>query len=73
MVALDEISGRKFLYFFKSLGQIMGGKAHSLWNLTVQRKFDDIMKSNFKKKYMDWKEKIAIKRAEIALKRGLPR
>ncbi|WP_370899014.1 cupin-like domain-containing protein [Chryseobacterium gossypii] len=48
-------------------------KAHSLWNLTVQRKFDDIMKKNFKKKYMDWKEKIAIKRAELALKRGLPR
>ncbi|PXW14424.1 MULTISPECIES: cupin-like domain-containing protein [Chryseobacterium] len=48
-------------------------KAHSLWNLTVQRKFDDIMKSNFKKNYMDWKEKMAIKRAELALKRGLPR
>ncbi|WP_160139061.1 cupin-like domain-containing protein [Chryseobacterium sp. c4a] len=48
-------------------------KAHSLWNLTVQRKFDDIMKSNFKNKYMDWKEKVAIKRAEIALKRGLPK
>ncbi|MBP2617252.1 cupin-like domain-containing protein [Chryseobacterium jejuense] len=48
-------------------------KAHSLWNLTVQRKFDDIMKSSFKKKYMDWKERMAIKRAEIALKRGLPR
>ncbi|SHL29967.1 cupin-like domain-containing protein [Chryseobacterium polytrichastri] len=48
-------------------------KANSLWNLTVQRKFDDIMKSNFKKKYMDWKEKVAIKRAEIALKRGLPK
>lgn len=48
-------------------------KAHSLWNLTVQRKFDDIMKKNFKKKYMDWKEKVAVKRAEIALKRGLPK
>lgn len=48
-------------------------KAHSLWNLTVQRKFDDVMKSNFKNKYMDWKEKVAIKRAEIALKRGLPK
>jgi hypothetical protein len=48
-------------------------KAHSLWNLTAQRKFDDFMKKNFKKKYMDWKEKIAIKRAEIALKRGLPK
>jgi len=48
-------------------------KAHSLWNLTVQRKFDDVMKSRFKSKYMDWKEKLAIERAEIALKRGLPR
>ncbi|KAA0129792.1 cupin-like domain-containing protein [Chryseobacterium sp. SN22] len=48
-------------------------KAHSLWNLTVQRKFDDIMKKNFRKKYMDWKEKVAVKRAEIALKKGLPR
>ncbi|MDR6463682.1 cupin-like domain-containing protein [Chryseobacterium sediminis] len=48
-------------------------KAHSLWNLTVQRKFDDVMKSQFKSKYMDWKEKLAIKRAEIALKRGLPK
>ncbi|MCS4304304.1 cupin-like domain-containing protein [Chryseobacterium sp. BIGb0232] len=48
-------------------------KAHSLWNLTVQRKFDDIMKSSFKKKYMDWKEKMAFKRAEIALRRGSPR
>lgn len=50
-----------------------GVKAQSLWNLTVQRKFDDVMKKNFKKKYMDWKEKVAIKRAEIALKRGLPK
>ncbi|RQO39507.1 cupin [Chryseobacterium sp. KBW03] len=48
-------------------------KAHSLWNLTVQRKFDDIMKANFKKNYMEWKEKLAVERAEIALKRGLPR
>lgn len=48
-------------------------KAHSLWNLTVQRKFDDLMKSRFKKKYMDWKEKKAVQRAEIALKRGLPK
>ncbi|SHF06056.1 cupin-like domain-containing protein [Chryseobacterium takakiae] len=48
-------------------------KAHSLWNLTVQRKFDDVMKKNFKKKYMDWKEKKAVKRAEIAWKRGLPK
>lgn len=48
-------------------------KAHSLWNLTVQRKFDDFMKGQFKKKYMDWKEKKAIERANIALKKGLPK
>lgn len=48
-------------------------KAHSLWNLTVQRKFDDVMKSNFKKKYMDWKEKKAVERANYALKRGFPK
>lgn len=48
-------------------------KAHSLWNLTVQRKFDNIMKSKFKKNYMDWKEKLAIIRAEKALKSHLPK
>jgi hypothetical protein len=31
------------------------------------------MKSKFKKKYMDWKEGLAIKRAEKAKKAGLPR
>ncbi len=48
-------------------------KAHSLWNLTVQRNFDNFMKRRFKKKYMDWKETLAIKRAERALKAGLPK
>lgn len=48
-------------------------KAHSLWNLTVQRNFDNFMKQNFKAKYMNWKEKKAIERANYALKRGLPR
>lgn len=48
-------------------------KAHSLWNLTVQKKFDDMMKKNFKEKYMDWKERLAIKRANKALKEGLPK
>lgn len=43
-------------------------KTHSLWNLVVQRNFDNFMKKNFKGKYMDWKEKEAIKRAEYALK-----
>jgi hypothetical protein len=31
------------------------------------------MKSLFKKKYMDWKEALAIKRAEKAKKLGLPK
>ena len=48
-------------------------KAHSLWNLTVQRNFDNFMKRNFKAKYMTWKEKKAVERANYALKRGLPK
>jgi hypothetical protein len=48
-------------------------KAHSLWNLAIQRNFDNFMKQNFKKKYMDWKEKKSIERADYALKKGLPR
>lgn len=48
-------------------------KAHSLWNLTIQRNFDNFMKAKFKKKYMDWKEKKAIERANYALKKGLPK
>jgi hypothetical protein len=48
-------------------------KAHSLYNLTIQRKFDDIMKKNFKKRYMDWKEELAIERANKALAEGLPK
>jgi hypothetical protein len=50
-----------------------GIKAKSLYNLTVQRKFDDIMKKNFKKRYMDWKEELAIERANKALAEGQPR
>jgi len=48
-------------------------KAHSLYNLTIQRKFDDIMKKNFKKRYMDWKEELAVERANKALAEGLPK
>jgi len=50
-----------------------GIKAKSLYNLTVQRKFDDIMKKNFKKRYMDWKEELAVKRADKALAAGEPK
>jgi len=31
------------------------------------------MKGQFKNKYMDWKEKKAVERANYALKKGLPR
>ena len=48
-------------------------KAHSLWNLTVQRNFDNFMKRRYKKRYMDWKEKKAVERANYALKNGLPK
>ena len=48
-------------------------KAQSLWNLTIQRNFDNFMKGKFKKKYMDWKEKKAVERANKALKKGLPK
>lgn len=48
-------------------------KAQSLWNLTVQRKFDNFMKSRYKKRYMDWKEQKAFKKAEWALKNGFPK
>lgn len=50
-----------------------GVKARSLWNLTVQRNFDNVMKKNFKGKYMSWKEKKAVERANIALRKGLPK
>lgn len=48
-------------------------KAQSLYNLTVQRKFDDFMKMSYKQKYMSWKEKLAIKRAEKALHSKQPK
>jgi hypothetical protein len=47
-------------------------KAQSLFNLTVQRKFDDIMKKNFSQKYMSWKEELAVKRADKALAQRQP-
>lgn len=47
-------------------------KAKSLYNLTIQRKFDDFMKANFREKYMAWKERLAIKRADKALAANAP-
>ncbi len=47
-------------------------KAKSLYNLTLQRKFDDFMKGNFRERYMSWKEDLAVKRANRALSRQQP-
>ncbi|MDB5012665.1 MAG: cupin [Daejeonella sp.] len=47
-------------------------KAKSLYNLTVQRKFDDMMKKRYASEYMSWKGKLAYKRAELALNSGKP-
>ena len=49
-----------------------GVKAKSLYNLTLQRKFDDFMKKNFREKYMAWKERLAYKRADKALENNRP-
>lgn len=53
--------------------QSLSVKARSLYNLTIQRNFDNFMKGKFKNKYMDWKEKKAIERANHALEKGLPK
>lgn len=47
-------------------------KARSLYNLIIQRKFDDFMKANFRVKYMAWKERLAIKRANKAMHNRIP-
>jgi hypothetical protein len=47
-------------------------KAKSLYNLVIQRKFDDFMKGNFRDKYMVWKEQLAYKRASKALQNDEP-
>ena len=48
-------------------------KAQSLWNLTIQRQFDNFMKAKYQGKYMDWKEQQAWQRAEKALKNHQPK
>jgi len=47
-------------------------KTKSLYNLTIQRKFDDLMKNRFKQRYMGWKEELAIKRANKAIAQNKP-
>jgi hypothetical protein len=50
-----------------------GIKAKSLYNLTIQRNFDSFLKKKYKNRYMDWKEELAIKRANKALAAGEPK
>jgi len=50
-----------------------GIKAKSLYNLTIQRNFDSYLKKKYKKRYMDWKEELAVKRANKALAAGEPK
>lgn len=50
----------------------LGIKVKSLYNLTIQRKLDNFLKKNYQKRYMDWKEEIAVKRAEKALAEHQP-
>ncbi len=45
---------------------------HSLYNLFIQRNIDNVLKTTFKGKYLEFKEKIAVKRANEALLKGLP-
>jgi hypothetical protein len=47
-------------------------RSKSRYNLTIQRKFDGLMKKNFKNKYMNWKEGLACQRADRALQRREP-
>jgi cupin-like protein len=48
-------------------------KAQSLYNLTIQRKLDGMMKKKFGQRYMSWKEELAVKRAGKALAEGQPK
>jgi len=50
-----------------------GIKAKSLYNLAIQRNFDSYLKKKYKNRYMDWKEELAVKRANKALAAGEPK
>ena len=47
-------------------------KAHSVFNLVTKGGIDSVIKMLFKEKYAHYREKVAIKRAERALKTGKP-
>ncbi len=46
---------------------------HSLYNLFIQRNIDNLLKITYKGRYLQFKERIAIKRAERAYRLGLPK
>jgi hypothetical protein len=61
-----------FSISLRAWDSLWGIKAKSRYNLTHTAQFDNIMKKNFKNRYMDWKEKLAIKPADKALAAGNP-
>jgi hypothetical protein len=48
LLALDEISGWFVSISLRARGKNRAVKAKSLYNLTLQRKFDDFMKANYR-------------------------
>ena len=55
LVALDEISGWLIFDFLRAWDESWAVKAHSLWNLLIQRKFDDVMKNVSNSATLSWK------------------
>lgn len=47
-------------------------KAHSIYNLAIKGGVDSIIKTIFKEKYANYREKLAVKRAENALEKNKP-
>jgi hypothetical protein len=51
----------------------IGRKIQSVSNLALKGAVDSVLKMVFKAPYAKWRERLAIKRANIALAKGLPR
>jgi hypothetical protein len=45
----------------------------SVWSLFMHGAVDSVLKLTFKSKYAKWREKLAVKIAEKALKNGQPK
>jgi hypothetical protein len=51
----------------RTLGASVGTILKGAYNVTVQRKFDDIMRKVYKEKWFEYKKRLALKRAEKAI------